>query len=189
MAARRLSNTIGFDDAPFARSHRGPVPLVGAVFADLRFDGVLIGSIEKDGDDATDAVVGLVEQSRFREHVRLVLLQGIAFGGFNVVDPFGIHELLGVPVLVVSRRAPDRAAIRRALLGPVPGGAAKWAVLERLGPMEPTHGVHVQRVGLSLDAAAEVVERLAVHGALPEPLRVAHLIAGALGRGESRGGA
>ena len=43
------------------------------------------------------------------------------------------------------------------------------------------------RVGLTSAAAQAVVERLAVHSRIPEPLRVAHLIAGAIGRGASRG--
>jgi len=187
MATRRLSNSIGFDDAPFARHHRGAVPLVGAVFADRRFDGVLIGAVEKDGADAAEAVIGMVERSRFREHIRLVLLQGVAFGGFNVVDAAAVHERLGVPVLIVARRQPDLAAIRDALRSRVPGGAEKWALIEKLGPMEAVGGVRVQRVGLSLRQAEAVLERLALHGAIPEPLRVAHLIAGALATGASRG--
>ena len=55
--------------------------------------------------------------------------------------------------------------------------------------MEPIAGVWVQRAGISLDASARVIERLAVHGRLPEPLRVAHLVAGGLVRGHSRGAA
>jgi hypothetical protein len=53
--------------------------------------------------------------------------------------------------------------------------------------MEPAGPVYVQRVGLSLDQAAAVVKRLAIEGSLPEPLRVAHLIAGAIAEGQSRG--
>jgi endonuclease V-like protein UPF0215 family len=53
--------------------------------------------------------------------------------------------------------------------------------------MEPAAGVWVQRAGLTLAEAAAAIERLAVHGNLPEPLRVAHLIAGGVGTGESRG--
>ncbi|OFV86920.1 MAG: hypothetical protein A3J75_02615 [Acidobacteria bacterium RBG_16_68_9] len=182
-----MSNTVGFDDAPFARAHRGQVRIVGAVFADLRFDGVLIGAVEKDGSDATDELVRLVRSSRFAEHVRLVLLQGIAFAGFNVVDVEGVHRRLGLPVLVVARRRPDLEAIEAALRARVPGGTEKWALIRSAGPMESVGGVFVQRAGLSLEQAEAVVSRLAVHGRIPEPLRVAHLIAGALADGESRG--
>jgi endonuclease V-like protein UPF0215 family len=89
-------------------------------------------------------------------------------------------------VIVVARRQPDMAAIRRALLGRVPGGARKLALIERAGPMEACAGVYVQRAGITLERAAALLRRLAVHGKLPEPLRTAHLIAGGVATGESR---
>jgi len=125
--------------------------------------------------------------SRFAEHVQLVLLQGVALGGFNVVDAFKVNETLGLPVMIVARKRPDMAAVRRALLSKVPGGRLKWALIERLGAMEPTDGVCIQRVGITPGQASSVIERFALHGRIPEPLRVAHLIAGALAKGESRG--
>ena len=127
----------------------------------------------------------MISSSRFATHAQLVMLQGIALAGFNVVDLQGLHAALALPVLVVARRAPDLAAIREALLTHVPGGARKWALIEQAGPMEPTAGVFVQRAGLSLADAEHVVKRLAVHGKLPEPLRMAHLIAGGVTLGES----
>lgn len=48
-------------------------------------------------------------------------------------------------------------------------------------------GVYVQRVGLTLDETERVIERLVVNGNVPEPLRTAHLIAGAIVTGQSRG--
>ncbi len=53
--------------------------------------------------------------------------------------------------------------------------------------MEPVAGVYVQRAGLSEAEAEKAIEKLAVHGNLPEPLRTAHLIAGGIATGESRG--
>ncbi|MBN1140821.1 MAG: DUF99 family protein [Deltaproteobacteria bacterium] len=187
MTRRRYSNVIGFDDAPFDRESREPVSIVGAVFAGPRFDGVLIGQVERDGTDAAAAIVGLLRRSRFAEHVRLILLQGITLAGFNVVDPFAVQIELGVPLLVVSRRRPDLAAVRETLLTHIDGGPEKWAVIERLGPMEPLGALFVQRVGLSMEEARETIERFALHGRMPEPIRAAHLIAGALTRGASRG--
>ncbi|MCF8025235.1 MAG: DUF99 family protein, partial [Desulfobacteraceae bacterium] len=57
---KRLSNVAGFDDAPFDRAHRGNVSVVGTVYAELRFDGVLIGEIEKDGFDAAQKIADLI---------------------------------------------------------------------------------------------------------------------------------
>ncbi len=183
---RRLSHVIGFDDAPFARTHRGDVLVIGAVFAGLRLEAVLSGKVRRDGANATRVLIELVSGSRFAAHVQAIMLQGIAFAGFNVVDMPALHAALRVPVLAVARRPPDFTAIRRALLGRVRGGRRKWSLIERLGPMEPAAGVYVQRVGITHERAADLIERLAVHSALPEPLRTAHLIAGGVTVGESR---
>jgi len=187
MSHKRLSNIIGFDDAPFPRNHQGSVKVVGAVFADLRFDGVVIGEIEKDGFDAAEKLEKLISVSKFREHVQLIMLQGITFGGFNVVDVFYLNSRLALPVLVVSRKRPDLGSIEKALISHIPEGKKKWALIDKLGPMEPVGKVHVQRAGLTLHQAASVIERFAIHSRIPEPLRAAHLIAGAIAEGQSRG--
>lgn len=182
-----ISHVVGFDDAPFPHAHRGDVPVVGVFYAGLRLDGILVGRIRRDGANAARALARLVAESKFATNVQFVMLQGIAMGGFNVVDVEALHRLLEVPVLVVARRRPDLAAVREALLTRVRGGARKWALIERLGPMEPAAGVFVQRVGLTLDEADAVIRRWAVHSRIPEPLRVAHLVAGGIATGQSRG--
>lgn len=182
----RISHVIGFDDAPFERDHRGDVLVVGAVYAGARLEGILSGKVRRDGRNATRVIIELVSGSRFRRHTQAILLQGIAFAGFNVVDLSAVHLALGIPVIAVARRQPDFPAIRRALLQHVPGGHRKWTLIERLGPMEPLAGVYVQRAGLSLAATGELIRRFAINGALPEPLRTAHLVAGGIATGESR---
>jgi len=187
MPQKRFSNMIGFDDAPFDRNDSGPVPVVGAVYAGHRFDGVLIDRITRDGTDAAQTLAAMVSQSKFNEHAQLIMLQGIAMGGFNVVDVAHLHDQLGLPILVIARRRPDMSAIRQALVTRIAGGREKWELIERLGPMEPVGNVFTQRVGLSLDQTAAVIGRFAVHSHIPEPIRTAHLIAGALVEGQSRG--
>jgi endonuclease V-like protein UPF0215 family len=187
MAQKRFSNVIGFDDAPFAHDYVGKVNVVGAVFTGLQLTGVIIGEVEKDGSDAAKRLVELVSGSKFAEHVQLVMLQGIALAGFNVVDVFYLHQQLAMPVLVVSRKLPDMTSIHRALTTQIREGEQKWALIEQLGPLQSAGNVYVQRVGLTLEESIDVVERFAVHSNIPEPLRTAHLIAGAIGSGQSRG--
>jgi endonuclease V-like protein UPF0215 family len=184
---RRLSHAIGFDDAPFERSSRGNVLLVGAVFAGPRLDGVLTGTIRRDGANSADAMAEMITRSRFAEHLQIILLQGIAVGGFNVVDVFRLHRRTSLPIIVVARRRPNLDAVRDALLGRVRGGARKWRIIERLGAMERIGTVWTQRIGISAGDAASALARFAVHSTIPEPLRVAHIIAGGIVRGESRG--
>lgn len=184
--AAPVTNLVGFDDAPFERSHRGDVLLVGAVVSGTRLDGVLSTKVRRDGRNSTDRMIGIVRASQFRDHVRAVLLQGIAVAGFNVVDVHALHEALEVPVLAVARRQPDFRAIERALRK-IPGGARKWRLIERLGPMDPVRGVFVQRVGIDLPETKALLKATTLHGNLPEALRMAHLIAGGVTTGMSRG--
>lgn len=187
MRAPSYSHTVGFDDAPFSRDHRGDVPIVGAVFAGLRLEGVLCGKVRRDGANATRELIRLIGSSRYRRQLQLILLQGISLAGFNVVDIGALHQSLGIPVIAVVRRQPRMARVRTALLSRVPGGAQKWRLVERLGPAEPLAGLYVQRAAIDAETAERVLSRLAVAGTIPEPLRTAHLIAGAIATGQSRG--
>ena len=206
--ASPIVNVIGFDDGPFPRAHRGPVLLVGAVCAGTRLDGIVSGRVTRDGTDATRRMVELVRGSQFRAHVRAVLLQGIAVGGFNVVDVRELAAALAVPVLVVMRRPPDLAAMERALFSDQPrqrprvrGARRKWQLIQAAGAIEMIelrrsrtsglrgipHRLWIQRVGLSTDLARRLITSTTLHGHVPEPLRIAHLIAGGVAEGKSRG--
>jgi len=184
--ARRISHVIGFDDAPFARDEHGDVDVIGAVFADNRLEGILRGSVQRDGSDATDVLAELVVTSRYYEHLHAVMLQGISLAGFNVIDIHHLHELLKRPVLVVCRRQPDLDAIRNALLQHVEAGAAKWQLIERAGTMELIGKVYVQCAGLDRETAAALLKRFCFNSDIPEPLRTAHLIAAGITPGDSR---
>jgi endonuclease V-like protein UPF0215 family len=184
--AARTPHVAGFDDAPFDRQHRGDVLVVGTVFAGARLHGVLACKVRRDGANATRSIADCVRRSRFFPQLHAVLLQGIAFAGFNVVDIHELNQVLALPVLVVCRRRPNLDAIRRALLDHVPGGERKWAMIQRAGPMEPLAGLYVQRSGLTAAQAQRLLEGLCIDGNLPEPLRAAHLIAGGIALGESR---
>lgn len=176
---------IGFDDAPFERHHRGDVMIIGAFYAGNRLDGILSGKVRRDGANSTSTLTRLIAGSRFYPQLQAILLQGIAFAGFNVVDIHGLHEALDRPVVVVARRLPNLEKIRNALLGHVPGGRRKWRLIERAGPMESVARVYVQRAGLSIPQTQALIRAHALHGGLPEPLRTAHIVASGVSRGES----
>ncbi len=174
---RRFAHVIAFDDCAFDREVRGDVGLIGAVMAGPRLDGVVSGRVRRDGANSSSVMAKMIFESRFVEHLQLIMLQGIAVAGFNVVDVFELHAVTDLPILVVARKEPDLNAIRDTLTLRIRGGIRKWHIIERLGAMERARGVWVQRVGLARDEADTILERHAVNGNYPEPLRVAHLIA------------
>jgi endonuclease V-like protein UPF0215 family len=178
--SQAITHVVGFDDAPFLPSHRGDVRIIGAVFCGLRLEGVLQDRVRRDGRNASAVMARLVTGSRYHPHLQCILLQGIALAGFNVVDIHQLSNATALPVVVLTRRQPDIPAIRTALIEQVPGGKAKWRLIERAGPMESIAGVFVQRVGITLQETGRLIEHLAVNSLIPEPLRTAHLIAAGL---------
>jgi len=184
---RAITNVIGFDDAPFAHRDRGNVRIFGAICARTRLDGVVSGAVRRDGANAARRMIELVERSQFRGHIRAVLLQGIAVAGFNVVDVCELSDRLAVPVVVVARRKPRLELMKAALFAHTPGAERKWRLIERAGEMEPVGGVWVQRVGIGREETEALLRVTTLHGNLPEPLRLAHLIAGGATTGTSRG--
>jgi hypothetical protein len=104
-----IANVIGFDDGPFDPwGGSRDILLVGAVFARTQLDGVVSGRVRRDGRNATAVMAKLVQQSQFDEHIRAVLLRGIAVAGFNVVDIHALSAELERPVVVEVRVAEAR---------------------------------------------------------------------------------
>ena len=77
--------------------------------------------------------------------------------------------------------------MRRAIKRTGPGWQRKLDLMLAAGDMEPLRGVHVQRAGLSVASARQLLAATTLHGKIPEPLRMAHLIAGGVTTGISRG--
>jgi endonuclease V-like protein UPF0215 family len=138
-----------------------------------------------DGTDATDRILGLLDRSPFLDGVRAVLLDGIAVGGFNLIDLDRLHGELERPVVTVTRHPPDFPAMRAAIRTYFPrDAAARWRLVRahplfRL-PMPEGNPLQVGAVGCTRAEAAVLVRRTTVRGHLPEPLRLARLVARAL---------
>jgi endonuclease V-like protein UPF0215 family len=180
----RTLRAIGFDDAPFAHRRGTRVPLLGAVCAGTRFEGLVAGAVRRDGWNATAEIVHLLEGGKFLPQVHLVLLDGIAFGGFNVVDLPGLATRLARPCVAVMRR-PPRMKLIEAALQRLPGAAKRLELLARAGPVHSCPPFHFQVCGAAPDETAEALRSVTDRGHVPEALRLAHLIGAAIVHGES----
>ncbi len=180
----RAPRVIGFDDAPFSRQPGSPVHIAGVVCAGTRMEGMLWGQATRDGWDATEVITAMLRDSKFHAQVHLVLLDGLAIGGFNVIDLPALAAALDRPCVAVMRRAPNMAAIARALTR-LEGGDARMATFARGGPIHQ-RGAHVfQCEGLEPEDAGAALAALTDQGHVPEALRLAHLIGAAIKTGQS----
>lgn len=180
----RAIRAIGFDDAPFPRRRGSRVHLAGVVCAGTRFEGLVWGHLRRDGWDATERIARLLLGGKFLPQLHLVLLDGLSFGGFNLVDLTALASRLARPCVAVMRRPPDLAAVERAVRR-LPRPERRLRLIERAGPVHVVPPFAFQVRGAEPGAVAEALARVTDRGHVPEPLRLAHLVGAAVRLGES----
>ena len=180
----RIIRVIGFDDAPFVRRSSTPVAIAGVVCAGTRFEGMVWGHIQQDGWDATQVLCDLLMQGKFLPQLHILLLDGISFGGFNIIDLPHLATQLERPCVAVMRRLPNLQAIQKALER-LPNAPDRLDRLRCAGTIYAYPPFYFQVAGASPETTARVLQRLTDQGHVPEALRLAHLITSAVVNGES----
>jgi len=174
---------IGIDDAPFVPRKEGTTRLFGVVFRGrLWVEGVLQTTIIVDGLDSTQKISKMILNSPHYGQLRVIMLAGITFGGFNVVDVNEIFEKTHLPIIVVCEKQPDLESIKIAIQN-TSNWEERWQLIEKSGPLyeyfpKPSvkNPIFFQITGLDLKDAKQILRISIGVSAFPEPLRVAHMI-------------
>ena len=192
---KREIRILGIDDAPFAPHTTQPVMLIGTVFrAGDWLDGVLRTFVTGDGRDATQKVINMVNITRHKDQLGVMMLDGITFGGFNTVNIREIFQATGIPVIVVMRKYPNFEKIKKALKR-FDDWEIRWKNVLDAGEIykikndSDKENIYIQIFGIDRQDAEEIVKLSTTRSAIPEPLRVAHIIAAGVVTGESKGSA
>lgn len=174
---------LGVDDGAFVPHSKGHALVVGVVFrGGYWMDGVLHTTIRVDGLDATGKIASMVLDSPHRKQLRVIMLDGVTFAGFNVVDIRQLSTKTNLPVIAVTRDKPDFVKIRAALNN-LPNCEKRWKAIRGTGELYEvrTRGrgarVYVQIHGVCEEDARRIVQLTSTRSSVPEPLRVAHLVA------------
>jgi uncharacterized protein len=180
-------HVLGIDDGPFDKRQKRPVRLVAVLMegCDL-VEGMALAEFPVDGDDATGFLAEWIKGLRWGPALQAVVLGGITLAGLGLVDLEKLSRRLGIPVLAVTRRETAKSRIGEALTA---AGLADRLPLVRRSPaaVRVRPGLHMAFAGTDRDSAITLIEATLRKSRMPEPLRLAHLIAGALERGQSRG--
>jgi endonuclease V-like protein UPF0215 family len=167
---------LGIDDAPSARSDDETF-LTGVVYRGTEFiEDIKTESIRVDGEDATEKVISLYNNCNNPGQIKAVLTDGISFAGFNLVDIQEISEELGKPVIAVTANEPNKEDFRQAM----ERSDNYDERFERFAPhkeIELEDGkCFIQFAGCDFEDAEKIVTNSIIHGLVPEPIRVAHMI-------------
>jgi endonuclease V-like protein UPF0215 family len=177
---------IGVDDAPFNKSKKGNVLVVLTFFrGGSLLEGILSTKVRVDGNDSTKKIFKLINNSKFKPQIRAILLNGIALGGFNVIDIQELNKKTKIPVIVVIRNYPDFEKIRLALIKIKK--ESKFKLIEKAGKVEKIGKIFIQVAGIGLEEAKQILKISCTRSFIPEPIRISHIIASGIVDGESRG--
>ncbi len=180
---------LGIDDMPFSFKDKN-TGVVGVVMrGGIYLEGVLKTSIEVDGIDSTQKIIKMVKKTKHRKQIKLIMIDGIALGGFNVVDCEKIFNETELPVITITRNKPDMEKIKEALKKHFEDWMERWKIINNgtTEEIELNYKIYIKYFGISRNEAIEAIKISTIRGAIPEPIRVAHLIATGIKKGESKG--
>lgn len=179
---------MGIDDAPF--QFRDNKTLVAAVVVRTPsyVESVLSTEVDVDGTDSTEKLLDLIGRSRHRDQLKVIMLDGAALGGFNVIDVELLFSKCSIPIITITRDLPDFDSIKDALKKHFEDWQNRWELISRgnLIEVKTLHTpIYIKITGISESLARELIKLTTIRGVLPEPIRLAHLIASGIATGES----
>jgi endonuclease V-like protein UPF0215 family len=173
-------------------SGRDSSTMAGVVMRkDLRIDGVALASLTVGGMDATGAVLGIIA-SLARRDINVVMVSGSVMAWFNILDPEAVSRETGLPIIVVTYE--DSEGLEEDIAHHFPGDEERLRAYRRLGeriPVELGNGprVFIRAFGISPGDATRLLRDFTRDGKVPEPVRVARLVARAAMRWQGGAGA
>jgi endonuclease V-like protein UPF0215 family len=181
---------LGVDDSPFKFTDKYAT-IIGVVMRGGSYlECVIKNKVEIDGEDSTSICKSMIDNTRHREQLKAMLLDGIALGGFNVVDIDELFKSTNLPVITVTRDKPDLNNIKEALKKNFIDWEKRFAIIKngKIHKVSTSHNpIYVKCSGMDINEAKEIIKISTIRGVIPEPIRVAHLIASGIIRGESYG--
>lgn len=160
--------------------------LAGVVMrSDLVLDGFAINRLTVSGSDATRSVLKLV-QKLHRNDINAIIISGSVLSLYNVLDIEEVYNDLNIPVVALSFRK-AKSDLYRNVEAKFPSSVAKekLRLLEKLGnstkqKLFTGYSVFVRCAGLSDRDCSRLLNKFTLQGAVPEPVRVARLLAKAV---------
>jgi endonuclease V-like protein UPF0215 family len=156
---------------------------VGVVMrGDMRIDGIGFCEPEVGGTNATEQLIAMYSRLG-REDIRAWMLGGCIISWFNVVDSVRLHETTEVPVVCLSYHPSE--GIEKFFREYFPADwKSRIEVMDRGGhrqevTLKTGHSVFLTTSGITVEQARRLVDRFTLDGRVPEPIRIARIIAAA----------
>ena len=147
---------------------------------DFVVDGAVLGGTEGGGDDATSSIASLFRKLA-RNDVNVVMVSGAILSLYNMVDVDLLAARTGLPVVCLTYK--ETTGIEGSIRRHFPEGAEeKLAAYRKLGrrkgvKLSTGHRLYVRSAGVEETETKAVLDAFTLQGSVPEPVRVARLLA------------
>jgi endonuclease V-like protein UPF0215 family len=155
--------------------------LAGVVMrSDFVIDGVALGRTAVGGDDATSSIASLFRKFG-RNDVNLVMVSGVILSLYNIIDVDALSGSTKLPVVCLTYK--ETAGIEESIRRHFPSKAElKVEAYRRLGRrtgvlLHTGKRVFVRSAGIEKEEVRRVLDAFTLQGSVPEPVRVAKLLA------------
>jgi hypothetical protein len=173
---------VGVEDGSFKAFQRREAqrcPLAVVKMAGSRIEEIQICLIDVDGRDVTSQL------SRILRNMALeaIILGGITFAGFNIVNAQQLFDEASRPVIIFMRDRPNNVAVKDALQKHFDDWRERWGLIEALGDTYSAYTysgeppIYFEVVGAEPLWAEKTLRQSATLCRIPEPVRVARLVA------------
>ena len=173
------------DGASPRKSKKRNVEIVGVVFRGAHWlEGVMRATIERDGHNATSNLARMIKSSRHFQQTRLIMIDGLALGGLNVVDIRGLHKKTGIPIVVVSRTREKERLLSNAIKSVGSCRSRKNllkadACTSSLTLEQGKRPLFLHHLGIEPVQTKDMLKSLCMAD-IPEPIRVARILSQAI---------
>jgi endonuclease V-like protein UPF0215 family len=155
--------------------------LAGVVMrSDMIIDGFVFGSAEIEGDDATEEIVGMFQRLN-RNDINMIMLGGSVISMYNIIDTDSLGSRTDTPVISVTFE--ESEGLEHHIKHHFPDSwEKKLSAYNKLGAREAVklhtnYMVYVRPYGISLEISKRILDKFTIQGAIPEPIRLARLLA------------
>lgn len=158
--------------------------LAGVVMrGDLQIDGFAVSNITVGGMDATEGVLGIYEELGRRD-INAVFLNGCVISWFNIIDLNRVFKELKLPLVCVTYE--ESEGLEKYIKEYFQDWMERVKAYAALGArrkikLHTDHEILVRYLGIEKEKEVKaLLDKFTLQGAVPEPLKVARLLARAL---------
>jgi len=175
---------LTFEDGKLIRKGFGKTLLIGLKTENTLIEDIYFREIEIDGLDATEKAIEIIDEAK---PIDIILLNGISYAGFNLIDAEKIWVNLKIPLIVYTKKKPDNKKVISALIKHFPDWRTRWEIIKRT--LKASRGIHqvkikinekpvyIEVIGIDVEEATKILKDNTIWGRTPEPIRIIEIIA------------